>query len=314
MWESARPWEEKGESLKVNESKMVEQELDDEDRQARFWRRRPDGFAVDEKEHIIYVLEFKRVSDVGQEYVAETQQLAEAQHLAVTQGLQKLFKDTHWTVEQLSFVVGHKSVSASVWHDLLLKFSIRKEDRVKVIKNLGRTLLDELENLFRSYWGHRLGVSDGLLQVLGHSVRVKTQELQGHQLQGPEHHTLVTLPLFPAELAASSDGALIQPLSLGEHSAHSECGPVFQDHSVHVPIVLPLLPSSLTQGAFVASTETHSVQVSSARKGVSHRLHQPTLHLPWDSLVSQPLPNDFSAFPFSGEEVARPCIREWFRV
>ena len=93
---------------------------------------RPDGFAVNEKEHIIYVLEFKRVSDVGHEYVAETQQLAEAQH-----------------------------------HDLLLKFSIRKEDRVKVIKNLGRTLLDELENLFRSYWDHRLGVSDGLLQVLG---------------------------------------------------------------------------------------------------------------------------------------------------
>ena len=110
-----------------------------------------------------------------------TQQLAEAQHLAVTQGLQKLFEDTQWTVEQLSFVAGHKSVSASIWHDLL-------EDRIKVIKNLGRTLLDELENLFRSYWGHRLGSSDGLLQVLGHSVRVKTQEVQGHQLQGPEHH------------------------------------------------------------------------------------------------------------------------------
>jgi hypothetical protein len=40
MWEEARPWEEKWESLKVNESKMTEQELDDEDRQARFWRRR----------------------------------------------------------------------------------------------------------------------------------------------------------------------------------------------------------------------------------------------------------------------------------
>ncbi len=65
--------EEKWESLKVNESKMVEQELDDEDRQARFWRRRPDGFPVNEREHMIYVLEFKRVSDVSQEYVVETQ-------------------------------------------------------------------------------------------------------------------------------------------------------------------------------------------------------------------------------------------------
>jgi hypothetical protein len=114
MWEAARPWEEKWESLKMNQNKMTEQELDDEDRQTRFWRRRPDGFAVNEKEHIIYVLEFKRVSDAGHEYVAETQKLAEAQHLAVTQGLQKLFKDTQWTVAQLSFVTGHKSVSASI--------------------------------------------------------------------------------------------------------------------------------------------------------------------------------------------------------
>jgi hypothetical protein len=119
--------------------------------------------------------------------VSETQKLAETQYLAVTQGLKKLFKDTQWTVEQLSFVAGHKSVSASVWHDLLLKFGISKEDRVKIMRNFWRTLLDELENLFRSYWAHRLGVSDGLLQVLGHSVRVKTQEVQGYQLQGSEH-------------------------------------------------------------------------------------------------------------------------------
>ena len=84
---------------------------------------------------------------------------------------------------------GHESVSvsASVWHDLLLKFGISKEDRVKIMRNFWRTLLDELENLFRSYWAHRLGVSDGLLQVLGHSVRVKTQEVQGYPLQGSEH-------------------------------------------------------------------------------------------------------------------------------
>ena len=103
-------------------------------------------------------------------------------------GLKLRYAALSWTVEQLSFVAGHKSVSASVWHDLVLKFGISKQDRVKVIENLGRTLLDELKPLFRSYWDHRLGVSDGLLQVLGHSVRVKTQEVQGYQLQGSEHH------------------------------------------------------------------------------------------------------------------------------
>jgi hypothetical protein len=66
MWETVRPWEEKWESLKVNEGKIVEQEHDHEDRQSRFWSHRPDGFTVNEKEYIIYVLEFKRVCDTGQ--------------------------------------------------------------------------------------------------------------------------------------------------------------------------------------------------------------------------------------------------------
>ena len=77
-----------------------------------------------------------------------------------------------------------------------LKFRIIREDRVKVIKNLGRTLLDELVNLFRSYWTHRLGVSDGLLQVLGHIVKVKTQEVQGYQFQDPENHGIWTISLY----------------------------------------------------------------------------------------------------------------------
>ena len=58
--------------------------------------------------------------------------VAELQHLAGTQGLRKGFKDTQWTVEQLSFKVVHKSVSASVWHDLLLTFGVSKEDRVSI--------------------------------------------------------------------------------------------------------------------------------------------------------------------------------------
>jgi hypothetical protein len=186
MWEETRPWEEQWGSLKVNESKVEEQEIDDDDRQSRFWRHRPDEFTVNEKEHVIYVLEFKRVTDTGAKYVSETQKLEEIQHLVITQDLKRLFKDTQWTVEEVSFVVGHKSVSASVCHDLLSKFDISKEDRVKVIKNLGRTLLDVLGNLFRSYWSHRLGVSDGLIQVLGHHVRVKTQEVQSYQLQTPQ--------------------------------------------------------------------------------------------------------------------------------
>jgi hypothetical protein len=71
MWETDRPWEEQWETLKVNECKVEEQEIDNDDRQTRFWRHRPDGFTVDEKENVIYVLEFRRVTDTGTKYVSE---------------------------------------------------------------------------------------------------------------------------------------------------------------------------------------------------------------------------------------------------
>ena len=51
------------------------------------------------KRIISFTFESLKESDTGHEYVTETQQLPEAQHLAVTQDLQKLFKDTQWTVE-----------------------------------------------------------------------------------------------------------------------------------------------------------------------------------------------------------------------
>ena len=99
MWEETRPWEDQWGTLKMNESKVEDQEIDDDDRQARFWRHRPDGFVVNEKEHVIYVLEFKRVTDTGPKYVSETQKLVEIQHRTRTQDLQRLFKDTQSTVE-----------------------------------------------------------------------------------------------------------------------------------------------------------------------------------------------------------------------
>ena len=104
-----------------------------------------DGFAVNEKEHVIYVLEFKPVSDAGERYVTETQRVAELQHLAVTQILKKLLKNTQWTVEQLSFVAGHKSVIPSLGVSKpmtrpISKFGVSSDDRLKIRESLGRTL------------------------------------------------------------------------------------------------------------------------------------------------------------------------------
>ena len=62
---------------------------------------------------MIYVLEFKCESDVGERLltVTKTQRVTELRHLTMTQELKKLFKNTSCVVEQLSFVGGHKSVT-----------------------------------------------------------------------------------------------------------------------------------------------------------------------------------------------------------
>jgi hypothetical protein len=97
MWEEDRPWEEKWESLKVNESKMTEQGwtmrtdkhgFGDTDRVGSQLMKRIIPFTFKRVSDVGH--EFKRVSDAGHEYVSETQELVETQHLAVTQGLQKL--------------------------------------------------------------------------------------------------------------------------------------------------------------------------------------------------------------------------------
>ncbi len=76
------------------------------------------------------------------------------------------------------------SPSLEVWH--------QEREQVKVIKISQGPCLMSWKICFghtgRMTDTHRLVVSHGLLQVLGHSVRVKTQEVQGYQLQGPEHH------------------------------------------------------------------------------------------------------------------------------
>jgi hypothetical protein len=68
------------------------------DRQAHFWRRRPDGFAVNKTEHYHLCARVQARRKLLR--LKEWQRVAELQNLAVTQGLKKIFKDTQCTVEQ----------------------------------------------------------------------------------------------------------------------------------------------------------------------------------------------------------------------
>ena len=116
-------------------------------------------------------MEYILVSDIRDKYIADARKFeicgASAPHATITQSLKPLFAGTQWTLEQLSFIAGRKSVNK-----LISKFGLSEVDGLRIVKGLGGTSLHELENLFRSYWAHR-----GPATRAQGSSRVNTQDI-----------------------------------------------------------------------------------------------------------------------------------------
>ena len=89
-------------------------------------------------------------------------------------GLRALAEEREWEVAVVPLVAGQWSVKEKECLEALRIFGIGKEDGQRIIGRLGRTLLDEHEKLFGSYWRHTIGPSSNLLQLLGKGVSFRT--------------------------------------------------------------------------------------------------------------------------------------------
>jgi hypothetical protein len=69
-------------------------------------------------------------------------------------------------------VAGQRSVREKEWLEALRIFGIGKEDGQRILGRLGRTLLDEHEKLFGSYWRQTFGPSSIMQQLLGKGISV----------------------------------------------------------------------------------------------------------------------------------------------
>ena len=117
-----------------------------------FWLSRPDGWVINRKTKKIILLEFKRTSDYGESYFKDMRGVAEKQHTPIMIGLRALAEEREWEVAVVPLVAGQRSVREKEWLEALGIFGIGKEDGQRIIARLGRTLLDEHEKLFGSYW------------------------------------------------------------------------------------------------------------------------------------------------------------------
>jgi hypothetical protein len=138
-----------------------------------FWLSRTDGWVINRKMKKIVLLEFKRTSDVVEAYFQVMWKVSEKQHTPVLTGLRTLSEERGWEVEVVPLVAGQRSVREKEWLEDLRIFGIGKEDGQRIIDRLGRTLLDEHEKLFGSYWWHTFGPSSSLLQLLGKGISLR---------------------------------------------------------------------------------------------------------------------------------------------
>ena len=120
------------------------------------------------------MLEFKRTSDCGESYYQNMWRVADKQHAPILTGLRALTGEGGWEIEVVPLVVGQRSVREKEWMEALRIFGIGKEDGQRILGRLCRTLLDEHEKLFGSYWRQTFGPSSNMLQLLGKGISVRT--------------------------------------------------------------------------------------------------------------------------------------------
>jgi ribonuclease HI len=128
------------------------------------WARKLDGAAIDEKEKILYVLEFKRTTDQREEYEVRAKARAERQYEGLVQGLLRVGRkqDQGWTAKQITFVGGTcGSVNVASFEENLKELQVLESKWGKMRSEFARKLLEEQDTVFRRYYEAKWGNGDG---------------------------------------------------------------------------------------------------------------------------------------------------------
>jgi hypothetical protein len=81
------------------------------------------------------------------------------------------------------------AVREKEWLEVLRIFGIGKQDGQRILGRLGRTLLDDHEKVFGSYWRHTFGPSRSVMQILG-------KERRGLEIVGRRLRSRTNRPLY----------------------------------------------------------------------------------------------------------------------
>ena len=128
--------------LTQSELKLIETGLSRESvAQTRFWRLLPDGLAfrlsTKTKEGIFCILDFKRMSDVTDQYLIRARSRVENQYVSLRWALGSTLHHQGWQVEQISFITGSRSLNEQDLRKNLKIFQVPDSDK-RVSRSLDR--------------------------------------------------------------------------------------------------------------------------------------------------------------------------------
>jgi hypothetical protein len=126
----------------------------------RLWNKRPDGFAIkkpaaETEGGELVILEFQRMSCVTDQYVKRAKHVAEAQYAPIKSALQQTLGLQGWTVNQISFIAGARSLNEEDLHDNLAYFKVPQAGIDSIRSKLAFKIFDDYANILKGMYSTR---------------------------------------------------------------------------------------------------------------------------------------------------------------
>ena len=115
------------------------------------------------KKKIFTLIEFKRRSETWPDYREKGEEKAREQCETVPrrEALQIAGDANGWTVKQVNFIMGTRSIEVSSWDKSMQELGVSKDIADRLRSRHMRTLLEEHEYVLQSYWAQRFGEGQG---------------------------------------------------------------------------------------------------------------------------------------------------------
>ena len=155
----------------------------EDDFEARFWRRKLDGIALDVSNKKCFPIEFKRTQDYRHTYEEQARNRAGEQYKSLLEGLQAIGRRKGWQIQQLVFVGGAcGSVGQDSYNENLKVLEVLESKWEMIRRKMARRLLEEQDKILRSYFAQKYDREPNREEQTGHTMRQKGREHIGQDV------------------------------------------------------------------------------------------------------------------------------------